>query len=153
MIILECNADETLVTALGFNDIQHESGRGEVCKKVRKTDGAFGLIDEDPLAVPDPYLKLFTLSTNEKSLRLFVENNGNRRIVVIRPRLEDWILQTAKISKVSMKDFDLPGTSKELHDILNNYPRKKIRFKELVEHLLEVSDRVQLLKQLLKKNK
>jgi len=50
MILVECDPDEFLVKSMGFpkKKIKHESGKGNVLRKLNKDPMTIGMIDEDP---------------------------------------------------------------------------------------------------------
>ncbi|MHC1636011.1 MAG: hypothetical protein ACXQTS_05260 [Candidatus Methanospirareceae archaeon] len=48
MILVECDPDIVLLEELGFSNIKHASGKGNVCNILRRNRGYIGIVDEDP---------------------------------------------------------------------------------------------------------
>jgi hypothetical protein len=58
----------------------------------------------------------------------------NNRVIVIKPRLEEWLLQTAQEASVDTKHFGLPDNAKDLHKIIHF---RLDQLKKLLHHLEE----------------
>jgi hypothetical protein len=134
IIHLECKPDETFAQSIGFTrkEIIHNQGRSRVCKNLEKGNNIYGIVDEDPGSekptyiseLPPPQAKHHTLFYDDKA--------RSNKLLMLRPNLEGWIIKIAKESGINMKDYGLPDTEKELHDVINFRLHK---FKQLLLHL------------------
>lgn len=130
-VIPECYIDTRLVRSLvppqskhGYN---HQHGCSNVAKYMQtklKGNFALGVIDKD-------------------KQQLFKHSRENHFLIVIRPAMERWILNTAAVSGISLLDFDLPEDLNKLCDITKtakgdredpNAPKFARLFKELSRH-------------------
>lgn len=125
MIFFECYADEALLRFVGFSSRElkggHSFGRSNVCLKLKKTGRSVGLIDEDPNATQDAYLKqLYLLRPNyvDSYLIHIVDEALENRLLILRPNLEGFIVKIARERKIDLKDFNLSDNVRELHDWL-----------------------------------
>lgn len=129
MIFVECKADEVLVrtlTGLPRREVIHElKGKPEVVKKVSEHNGSKGMVDEDPQATQPRYLKLMEVvrDLDQRGLRLLGDARDNR-IVLLRPRLEDWVKRAAQDAGVPLADYSLPDDPERLHQVINVDLRK-----------------------------
>ncbi|NNN07413.1 MAG: hypothetical protein HKL90_16105 [Elusimicrobia bacterium] len=107
MVFVECNADVALVSALGLPkaSVDHAFDKGRVCRRVEKNDESVGMIDEDPNAPQPAYLDALAASPDAHGVRSLQDRSGRTRIVVLCPRLEDWLAKAAKDAGVSVADF------------------------------------------------
>lgn len=153
MIYVECKPDEALVRHLtGFarRQVAHEfKGEHEVCKRVRAQQGSKGLVDEDPGSPQPPYFgeTILAVDRPELGLKVFDDKRRANRIVVLRPKLEDWILDTARGVSVDVRQHNLPNRPSQLHGVIN---ANLAKFERLLEELLaSSSERLDVLRQLL----
>ena len=119
-VLVECNADEKLLRALGVSkkQLRHERCKGEVVKRVLKFDCATGLIDEDPASAQPRELDNYKQVQAAEGLRLLARRDDkNKRLIIICPKLEDWLIQRAKSSGIRPKDYGLPSDPDKLHSI------------------------------------
>jgi hypothetical protein len=132
MIFYECFSDERLVkalTGLGKDVLRHSFGKPRVCSELSKRKDSKGLIDEDKGAAKPPYLAKIAKnsplidSAKHNKLRVHKDPKRNNCLIIICPRLEEWILEIARKEKVSPNDFDLPETPGELHKISSKEQR------------------------------
>jgi hypothetical protein len=148
-LFLECKPDETLAVAVGVprKSIVHSHGKGKVSKNLRKNSGVVGMVDEDfGSAEPATLSKFVELSANH-DVKLRMHKPQNNRLVVICPRLEPWLIKTAKAVGVKMEDFNLSENVQNL-DSMINYRLSNVE--RLLARLLEKqSPRLLHLKQLL----
>ena len=129
-LFVECNPDEALAFALGVSrrDVEHAGNRAGVCKQVSCRSGAVGMIDEDPDTAPLPYMKTLAEQSAEHEIRVLYDSQRNNRLVVICPRLEEWLVQSAKSSGLKMTDFGFDSDNgrhlhREINDRLPNVKR------------------------------
>jgi len=150
MIYVECYPDTVLVrtlTGLGPREIGHEGGKSKVVNRVSKGSNTTGLVDEDPLQVQPPYLLRMETLRDEagRGLRLLRDSARGNHIVVLCPRLEDWVVRAAREEGVNLDDYSLPGDARLLHRVINDHLRG---FQRLVEDLRD-TDRLGALRGLL----
>lgn len=152
-LFVECKPDETLAFALGVarRDIEHALGRSSVCAQLSRRTGVTGMIDEDPDTAPQHYLKNLTEQSWEHSVRLLFDKERNNRIVVLSPRLEEWLVQTAKNAGLKMTNFGFESDNGlQLHAEIN---QRLGSLQRLIEALLAAkSPRLLRLQALLKQN-
>ena len=149
-ILVECNADEVVLRNLGVSKRQllHENCKGEVVKRVRKYDCATGLIDEDPYSTQPRDLNNYTEVQNAEGLRLLNRRDDkNKRLIIVCPRLEDWLINRAKSSGIRPGDYGLPNDPDRLHSI-PRYERKP-GFLRFLAELKEKDKGMHLLRQLI----
>jgi hypothetical protein len=119
-IAVECYPDEAVLCALGVprKQLRHEARKGEVFNWLKRIPGAVGMVDEDPTSAQPRDLSNYQQKEAAEGLRLLVRRgNSGQRLIVVCPRLEEWLIQRAGVCGVDPKQYHLPGTPKELHDI------------------------------------
>ncbi len=128
MIYLECYSDEALVKALGVHkkEIFHSGSKGNVCKKLEKSIKSKGLVDEDPFSTQPSYIGKLKTNSHEYDIKLLYDEIAKNYLIVLCPRLEDWILKAAKEAGINIKDYSLPDDANELHKIINTKLEKFI---------------------------
>ena len=137
MIYVECKPDQILVqvvTGLPIRQVIHElQGKGRVVYQVRRGSHSVGLVDEDPGAT-QPRLLTEMPTVEDLAAQGFSVKQDSRgnRIVVLRPRLEEWIVRAAMDAGVLPSQFNLPKDPKRLHEVINV---DLDRFRGLVEAL------------------
>ncbi len=138
-VLVECNADEAVVRALGVSkkQLRHEQCKGEVVKRVLKFDSAIGLIDEDPSSAQPRDLNNYKEVNAAEGLRLLIrQDDKNKRLIIVCPKLEDWLIERAKSSRIRPEDYGLPTDPDRLHSIPRYEQREGFRrfLTELKEH-------------------
>ena len=137
-LFLECKPDETLAVALGVpgRAITHCHGKGKVSKNLRDHSNVIGMVDEDAGNTETPTLKKYAEVSASYGVRLKLEKVQNNRLVVICPKLEDWIIEAAKSASVKMTKYNLSENPNALHaDINYRLPN----FQRLLAELLELN--------------
>jgi hypothetical protein len=138
-LYLECSADETVARTLGVSRraIIHSYGKGNVARALAKHSGVIGMVDEDMGSVQPLTMESFVeiesgydLSTREHKLQ-------KNRLVVVRPKLESWLIKSAKESNVSMADFGLSQNPSDLHAEIN---QRLSALERLLAKLLELKN-------------
>jgi hypothetical protein len=136
MIYTECKPDSTLVKMLGLpkRHIIHQQGKPEVCKQLEKRTNWKGMIDEDPFSVQPPYLKKLRVMENLSNygLKVLKDAAKNNDLIILSPRLEEWILKAVKEAGIDIKRYNLPDDGDPLHKVINLDLRK---FERLVNDL------------------
>jgi hypothetical protein len=124
-IYIECNPDEVLVrllTGLPRRQIVHEyKGKAEVLKRLSGQTERRALVDEDPNSVVPPYLQRMSVTSNRPSLglRVYDDPAKDNRVIVLRPKLEDWILAAARDADIDARDYGLYDNPERLHRHIN----------------------------------
>ncbi len=147
-VLVECYADETLLRALGVprKQLRHERCKGEVVKHVLKFDCAIGLIDEDPASPQPRELDNYKEVRAAEGLRLLARRDDkNKRLIVVCPRLEDWLLHRARLSDIRPEDYGIPSQPDRLHSIVR-YEQKN-GFQQFLSKLKEQDKGMHLLRQ------
>jgi len=127
--------------------VLHAYGSSRVADRLKKERDWIGLIDEDPGKARHPYLRrLSSLGRDDRhGLELLIDRERNNFVVMLCPRLEEWILTVAKECGIDVRrDFGLPDRGDELHRILSGRGRRAKRgamgrYEELVEALVSAS--------------
>ena len=146
-ILVECFPDAALLRALGVSkkQVRHERCKGQVVKRVRKFDFATGLIDEDPTSAQPRDLDNYKQMQAAEGLRLLARRNDkNKRLIIVCPRLENWLIERAKSSGIRPKDYGLPSDPDKLHSI-PRYEQKE-GFRRFLAKLEEQDSGMQLLR-------
>lgn len=120
-VFVECYHDGAVVEALGSRsrDVHHEGGKGNVLNRLREAaDEAVGLVDEDTGATQPIELSNYQERDQEHGLRLLQHQADHRKkLVVVCPRLEEWLYARASGCDVDLTRHGLPGTARQLHKI------------------------------------
>ena len=155
MLYVECKPDQVLaqkLTRLPQREIVHAlKGRPEVLRFIAEQSNSIAMIDEDPDSRQPTIFGQMIRNEDSTSRRLMVyfDRRRNNRVVVICPKLEDWILRAAQDARirVNTSPYSLPGTPNSLHKIINN---RLAQFESLVDSLLAAqSPRILKLQELL----
>lgn len=152
MIYVECKPDEILVravTGLPARQVIHElKGKYGVAAQLRKRNSARGMLDEDPGADQPSYLGGLQIVQDQdlpaQGLRLLRHAARDNLVIVLRPKLEDWVLRAAREAQVDVSNYNLPTDARNLHSQINH---GLDRFQRLVEALQE-APRIQSLRRL-----
>ena len=119
-ILVECYPDAALLHTLGVpnKQLRHERCKGEVVKRVHKFGNATGLIDEDPTSAQPRDLDNYKQVQAGEGLRLRARRDDkNKRLIIICPRLEEWLLQKARLLDVKSEEYGLPSDPDRLHSV------------------------------------
>jgi len=125
-IAVECYPDEAVLHALGVprKQLLHEARKGEVFNWLKRNAGALGMVDEDPDSAQPQDLSNYQQAETAEGLCLLIRRGSSgQRLIVVRPRLEDWLIARARVSGVDPGSYHLPGTARELHAV-PRYDRK-----------------------------
>ncbi|TSC78430.1 MAG: hypothetical protein G01um101433_237 [Parcubacteria group bacterium Gr01-1014_33] len=120
MICVECDPDEALVVALGFlpSNIRHEYGKGKVCNTLKRKSGWVAMLDEDPASAQPSYLRGLAEQEYNQGMRLFEDTTRKNRVVLLCPRLEEWLIETARKDSLDLEKFGLSMNARSLHEII-----------------------------------
>ena len=121
-LFLECNADEKLAITLGVPRklVIHSHSKGRVSNCLNKNTDVTGMVDEDPGSAEPSTLSKFVEVSSNHDLKLKVDRPSNNRLIVICPRLEPWLIKTAKAAGVSMGNFSLSENVRDLDSMINH---------------------------------
>lgn len=142
MIFVECKPDTLLVKYLASSSerrIIHSNGKSGVCKALTNNNNCIGVVDEDPWSNQPKYLKNLRENNDhqEYGINLLLDADRDNKVIVIRPRLEEWIIQAAEKANVNLDGYKLPSDGEGLHDIINKNLEK---FERLLEELKSTED-------------
>lgn len=151
MIYVECKPDLLLVNRLGVpkRNIVHAGNISKVCKGLAKSTHAKGLVDEDPSGDRPRYLDTLRLLQNQHEITLLRDDKRANHVIVLCPRLEEWIIKATEEAGVNIGRYHLPNEGEKLHRVINFDLRKMER---LISDLKEESERINVLKSYLKES-
>jgi hypothetical protein len=95
-------------------------------------------MDEDPTTVKPQYFENLKLSSEEHEICLYQDHVRNHRVIVLRPRLEEWLIKTTELCGIAMAEFGLSDRGNELHREINS---RISNLEKLLEHLINKQDR------------
>ena len=138
---VECKPDRLLVKKLTIatnKPIVHSGNKTKVLYDLLNNyESSIGLVDEDPHSTKPALMSYFGAPKNVKNcdLEILIDECRNNKLVVIKPRLEEWILTAANKTGIDIrKDFNLPNNGQDLHSIINI---NLDRYEKLIECLQE----------------
>jgi len=138
-VLVECSADEVVLRNLGVwkRLLFHFGGKDKLITRLRDMPGAVGMVDEDPASTQHPDLKTsYRRTYSAGGLYLLTrQGSGGQRLVVICPKLEDWLIERAKSSGIRPEDYGLPNDPDRLHSI-PRYEQKE-GFRRFLVELIE----------------
>ncbi len=130
MIYVECKPDELLVrqvTNLPRRQVVHEAkGKGGVCNRLMRNRDLVAMVDEDPGATQPTYMAQLSLSREitDLGLKLYLDSRRNNRVIVLCPRLEEWLLRAVSDMGFDIETYRLPRRASALHSAINLDERK-----------------------------
>ena len=148
MFVVECNADVALVETLtspSRRNIKHAGCKSMVIRKLMRThENSIGIIDQDPYSIQPKDIERFNeIEYSEKNqLRILYHSQRNNNLIILCPRLEEWIIDATREVGLDLNRYNLPNNPSEFHAIIN---LKINRFTQLVEDLKQRSDRLRTL--------
>ncbi len=119
-VLVECSADEIVLRNLGVpkKQLLHFGGKYELVKKLKERTNDVGMVDEDPGKLQPQDMSSYRRTDSAEGLYLLTrQGRGGQRLVVVCPKLEDWLIDRAKSSGVRPEDFGLPNDPDRLHGI------------------------------------
>jgi len=149
--LVECEADKALVkilTSASKRDVIHGGDKGGVLKSLLNWyESSTGMIDEDPGRAQPRILQKFREERllADYGLKILHHTAKNNHLIVICPRLEEWILGAAREADIDPERYNLPNDPVRLHAQINiqidKFEKlvkglvKSTRLKELKTHL------------------
>lgn len=76
-------------------------------------------MDEDPFNTQPSYIEKLKFLSYEHDIKLLYDEKAQNHLIVLCPRLEDWVLKAAKEAKVSLDDYNLPNDPDNFHKVIN----------------------------------
>ena len=128
MIYVEGWADKALVqtlTGLPRREIVLGSAKSGVVKRLIENAGVMGMIDEDPGSIQPAYLNQMQIRTLSDlpllGLRALQDEIRGNRIVLLYPKLEEWIIAAAEEAGLRLDNprYGLPHNATRLHREIN----------------------------------
>ncbi len=113
------------------------------------------MVDEDPQQAPDAFMATLQTSSNTRFLKVLMDRSSGRRLIVIRPNLEKWVISvTREIERTEaveglLQTYYLPATFRDLHDALNIQGRPNQHFIRMISELKARSSVLQSLADML----
>lgn len=151
MLVAECKPDVTLLASVLRRRVEHAAGKSRVIRKLmRNYENSIGMVDQDPDSIQPPDMKKFkeAESSQRNQFKILHHNPRNNCLIVLCPKLEDWIIEASKEADIDLASFRLPDNPDELHEVIN---LRIERFQKLVEELRKKSSRIKALKRHLRK--
>ena len=150
MIYVECNPDKILVKTLGLprQEIRHAGDKGKVCNKLRNNTNSVGLVDEDPGSNPPSYFEALKHLSNDNQIRLLHDEKNKNYLIVLCPRLEEWVLRVAREREIDISKYGLSNDASELHELLTIKPERIVK---LIEDIKGKSEMLKTLVRFLKR--
>ncbi|MCU0346354.1 MAG: hypothetical protein MUC59_05405 [Saprospiraceae bacterium] len=104
-----------------------------------------GMVDQDPGTSQPEYIEKLRLTEEKHRIRIYYESKRKNKVIMLSPRLEEWLIFTTQSAGLKMSDFGLSEKGNELHREING---RLQAVQKLIEKLLEVkSDGMLFLKQ------
>jgi len=157
VLFVECKPDYSLATLMSSKKVEHAGNKSGVLRKLVRGSGvpnfenSMGMIDEDPQSSQNPDLRQFTELERLNKARIKVLHYRwlNNSLVVLCPRLEEWIIAAAREAQIYLRDYDLPDDPVALHEVIN---LRTDRFEDLVKALVGRSSRIRELQRVLRES-
>jgi hypothetical protein len=77
------------------------------------------LVDEDPVSPQPAYIGKLKLHFHQHDIKLLRDDKAQNRLIILCPRLEEWILKATQEASVNIQDYGLPNGANQLHQIIN----------------------------------
>ncbi len=121
-IHIECAPDEALLRKIGFTkkQIKHHAGKSRIFGTIEKLNNQIALVDDDPGQVKHRYEDKLILQKKEDGVSYFLDSHLNNKVIVLKVKLEDWIITSCKKRNINLETFGLPDKPNRLHSVINN---------------------------------
>ena len=104
-----------------------------------------GVVDEDPDKSQPPLLRNFEEFANDERANIRILRLNEAKLIILRPRVEEWILEVARNSGLDVKKYGLPEDADKLHERLKPKRLKEQKIhKKFREFLGDLTDRHEL---------
>ena len=154
MLYVEGKADRVpalRLAGLTNREVKVEGDRGKVLNRLAQENYSLAMVDEDPGQDLPGQLRRMQLVSDYPGtgLKLYTDSGRSNRVIVVCPRLEEWIIRAANDAGLQLRGprYNLPSGPSSLHNAINDDLRKLER---LIDDLLAAqSPRILRLKELL----
>jgi hypothetical protein len=132
---VECLPDEALIKMLGFTrkSVTHHSGKSRVFSRLKLVSNQLAMVDEDTGSAKTEYERKLVLVNEVQGIKLYSDKSGNK-IIVLKGKLEDWVIAICKRAEIKLSEFGLPEKPNDLHSVINQRINK---LEKLIEYLLK----------------
>lgn len=132
MIFVEDNSDQYILEYFNkpSKKILRADGKQDVVKKIKKENGSIGIIDFDDSI----NIEVSGMKKEEDHNHILLYNFRKSYLVVICPRLQNWLVTACQESNSTPSQFKLPDKVGEFHKAINKEFRKN-QFVELLKYL------------------
>ena len=97
-----------------------------------------GVVDEDPDKSQPPLLRNFEEFANDERANIRILRLNKAKLIILRPSVEEWILEVARNSGLDVKKYGLPEDAEKLHKHLKSREQKiHKKFREFLEDLTD----------------
>ena len=124
-----------------------DMNKTEVLKELKKKreEHIVGVVDEDPDKTQPPLLRNFEEFANDERANIRILRLNEAKLIILRPRFEEWILKVARNSGLDVKKYGLPEDGDKLHERLKPKRLKEQKIhKKFREFLGDLTDRHEL---------
>jgi len=118
MIYVECKPDRVLIQTLTGREVEHLANKSAVFRVLQQKNNNIGIVDEDPNSPQPPYLRKMKLVKKQNNVTLYRDANRNK-VIILSPRLEEWILEAVRQEKIQISNFGLPEDPNQFSHIVN----------------------------------
>jgi hypothetical protein len=120
IFLVEDAPHKSLLCSLGIprKHIGTMGSKGNVIKNLRDHPRGVGMIDEDPDSIQMQCRELanYQVADEGEGLQLLArQGTGGQRLIVLRPRIEEWLMQRAGLCGIDPRQYYLPSTARALH--------------------------------------
>ena len=100
-----------------------------------------GVVDEDPDKTQPPLLRNFEEFANDERANIRILRLNKAKLIILRPRVEEWIPKVARNSGLDVKKYGLPEDADKLHERLKPKRLKEQKIhKKFREFLGDLTD-------------
>ncbi len=104
-----------------------------------------GVVDEDPDKNQPPLLRNFEEFANDERANIRILRLDKAKLIILRPRVEEWILKVARNSGLNVREYGLPEDADKLHERLRPKRLKEQKIhKKFREFLGDLTDKHEL---------
>lgn len=119
--LVECKPDQVMIatiTGTSKKDIIHAGNKSGVIKRlVKRYQNSKGIVDEDPGRPRPRYMQRFKKfeEFEEYFIEVLCYQRRHNYLILLKPRLENWILRAASLSSVDVREYGLSNDPETLH--------------------------------------
>ncbi len=140
-VYFECDNDEALLDIFFIpkKSKKHSFSKGNVCNSLGKVSDSIGMVDEDPQTQQNKYItSLGKPIKNNHNIKVFVDSKRNNKVVMLCPRLEEWLYGVANKNGINPTDYELPKSPDELHEL--EFQKIKNKLSNFLQALLKTQE-------------